>query len=177
VKSGSQCHRVLAVLADYKPHTVPEIHRKAGTMRLNSRIAELRDRYGYDIACEHVSRRKGAAAYRYKLSPPAWGPLPPELAELRQQREQAAAFDPTAVPWDNVAPRRPEEKFRIYALRDGDQLDLIATCATPAAVGVALVTLGSEGEFKEAAVGILDSNGTDERPGKWLVSPWEARVR
>jgi hypothetical protein len=175
MKSGSQCHRVLAVLADGKRHTVPTIHRKAGTMRLNSRIAELRDRYGYDIACTHDGRRgrKGAAAYGYTLL--GGPPLPEDISQALSAA--LSAEDEPSVPWDNVAPRRPEEKFRIYALRDGDQLDLIATCATPAAVGVALVTLGSEGEFKEAAVGILDSNGTDERPGKWLVSPWEARVR
>jgi hypothetical protein len=177
VKSGSQCYRVLAVLADYKPHTVPEIHRKAGTMRLNSRIAELRVRYGYNIACEHVSGRRGAAAYRYKLSPPAWGPLPPELAELRQQREQAAAFDPTAVPWEDVAPRRPEERYRIYRLTDGDERELLATCETPAAVGVALCTLAEEGEFKRSAVGVLDTGGTDEKPGHWVINPWEGRTR
>lgn len=38
----SQCSRILAVLADRRPHTVTEIHKRAGTSRLNSRVAELR---------------------------------------------------------------------------------------------------------------------------------------
>lgn len=51
----SQCARVLAVLSDGRPHTMTEIHRRAGTMRLNSRVAELRKR-GYPIApCKRVN--------------------------------------------------------------------------------------------------------------------------
>jgi len=38
----SQCDRVLAVLRDGRKHTIEEIHERAGTMRLNSRVADLR---------------------------------------------------------------------------------------------------------------------------------------
>jgi hypothetical protein len=40
----SQCDRVLAVLVDELPHDIHEIHERAGTMRLNSRISDLRKR-------------------------------------------------------------------------------------------------------------------------------------
>jgi hypothetical protein len=63
----SQCGRVLALLADGRRHTVPEIHERCGTMRLNSRVAELRTR-GYDIECVRVPG-KGAASYAYQLVP------------------------------------------------------------------------------------------------------------
>ncbi len=49
-KRPSQCDRVLAVLIDGQPHSVTEIHDRAGTMRLNSRVAELRER-GHEILC------------------------------------------------------------------------------------------------------------------------------
>ena len=44
----SQCARVLAVLKDGQPKTIQEIHARAGTMRLNSRMSDLR-KQGYDI--------------------------------------------------------------------------------------------------------------------------------
>jgi hypothetical protein len=44
----SQCSRVLQVLRDHKPHSIEEIHQRAGTMRLNSRISDLRN-MGYFI--------------------------------------------------------------------------------------------------------------------------------
>ena len=46
---------------------------------------------------------------------------------------------------------------------EGRTRDLIATCATPEAVGVALVTLGREGEWNECPVGILDTEGETRR--------------
>jgi Helix-turn-helix domain len=45
----SQCSRVLNVLRDHKPHSIQEIHERAGTMRLNSRISDLR-KFGFNIA-------------------------------------------------------------------------------------------------------------------------------
>lgn len=62
----SQCGRILAVLRDGRVHSVPEIHRLAGTSRLNSRVAELRRR-GLDIVCSRVEGKKGAEAYAYQL--------------------------------------------------------------------------------------------------------------
>ena len=58
---------------------------------------------------------------------------------------------------------------------EGRTRDLIATCATPEAVGVALVTLGREGEWDECPIGILDTQG--ETGQKWLVRPWLPSAR
>ena len=79
--------------------------------------------------------------------------------------------------WDDVAPRCPEERFRLYRLCPGDtEPELIATCGTPEAVGVALVTLGREGQWDplsgDCAVGILDTEGETGR--KWIIRPWLA---
>jgi DnaJ-class molecular chaperone len=81
----------------------------------------------------------------------------------------------------------------------------IATCATPEAVGVALVTLAREGEWSECPLGLLDSEppcetcgGTGEDmnwlegvmvrchkckgsgiklTGTWLITPWLPSAR
>jgi hypothetical protein len=58
---------------------------------------------------------------------------------------------------------------------EGRTRELVATCATPEAVGVALVTLGREGEWSDCPIGLLDSQG--EKGQKWLVSPWERSPR
>ncbi len=58
---------------------------------------------------------------------------------------------------------------------EGRTRDLIATCATPEAVGVALVTLGREGEWDECPIGVLDTQG--ETGKKWLVKPWLPSAR
>ena len=64
-RPDSQCGRVLALLRDGQIHSVPEIHERCGTMRLNSRVAELRTR-GHDIECLRIPGR-GAASYAYRL--------------------------------------------------------------------------------------------------------------
>jgi len=58
---------------------------------------------------------------------------------------------------------------------EGRTTELVATCATPEAVGVALVTLGREHEWDECPVGILDTEG--ETGEKWLVRPWLPSAR
>jgi hypothetical protein len=58
---ASQCARILEVLGDRRPHRMEEIHARAGFMRLNSRISELRDR-GYGITCD-----KTGGEYVYTL--------------------------------------------------------------------------------------------------------------
>lgn len=64
---------------------------------------------------------------------------------------------------------------------EGRTRDLVATCATPEAVGVALVTLGREGEFDECPIGILDTMGyledVEVQGGKWIVKPWLPSAR
>ena len=51
----------------------------------------------------------------------------------------------------------------------------VATCESPEAIGVALVTLAREGEFSECQFGLLDRGG--EVNAKWLVLPWPATAR
>jgi hypothetical protein len=58
---------------------------------------------------------------------------------------------------------------------EGRALFLVATCGTPEAVGVALVTLGREGEWQDCQLGVLDSAGLKNE--KWLVVPWQASAR
>lgn len=68
------------------------------------------------------------------------------------------------------------EKRRCPACRgEGHVRQLVATCADPQAVGVALVELGREGEWSECPIGLLDTQG---EPGqKWLIRPWLPSAR
>jgi hypothetical protein len=96
-----------------------------------------------------------------------------------------------------------EERYRLYRLcpcaacngsgKDPDPIDgrtsmrcpdcrgegrireLVATATDPQSVGVAIITLGREGEWDECPIGILDTQG--ETGKKWLVSPWQPSAR
>lgn len=83
----SQTNRVLDVLKDGLLHPVPEIHERAGTMRLNSRVAELRKR-GHNIICVRQPGQTGAAAYAYQLLD---GQSPSPAVEERAAGPQPAA--------------------------------------------------------------------------------------
>jgi hypothetical protein len=52
-------------------------------------------------------------------------------------------------------------------------LELLATCATPEAVGVALVTLARETEWEDCPLGLMDRLPEPGEP-KWLIKPWLA---
>jgi hypothetical protein len=163
VKPGSQNARILRALADGSWHSVANIHRKAGTSRLNSRVSELR-KYGYVIEHDTVPGKVGSLGHRYRLL------NPPSATEL------AAIIDPASyvshgIPRDEV-PRDSTHRFRIYKMRY-DELILLATATTAEDVGVAIVTLGNEGEFAGGCLGILDTHGTDEAQGTWTVQPWD----
>lgn len=68
VARPSQASRVAQLLGDGRWHTASEIHRRCGTMRLNSRIAELRKTRGWEIVCEFIKgETRGPDAYRYRL--------------------------------------------------------------------------------------------------------------
>lgn len=76
---------------------------------------------------------------------------------------------------DVIAPRRREERYRIYRVRDGGAPELMATCRTRGSVGTTACRLGEEGEFDDACIGVLD--GMDHKKdgvwvGKWLILPW-----
>ena len=59
---------------------------------------------------------------------------------------------------------------------EGRTRDLVATCATPEALGVTLYTLALEGEFDECPIGILDRIPEPGNP-KWLIRPWLPSAR
>ncbi len=53
---------------------------------------------------------------------------------------------------------------------EGKIRERVAECDTPEDLGVAIVTLGREGEWAECPFGVLDTQGDVGQ--KWLVSPW-----
>lgn len=74
------------------------------------------------------------------------------------------------------SPLRHSEHVRCPECRgEGKVRELVATAGTPEAVGVALVTLGREGEWDECPVGVLDTEG--EKGQKWIVRPWLPSTR
>src|SRR3990167_5222389 len=65
-----------------------------------------------------------------------------------------------SLSWELVSGRDdPAQRFRIYCRDHAGELTLIATCGTPEAVGLAIITLGREHEFEDCALGILDVLG------------------
>ncbi len=58
---------------------------------------------------------------------------------------------------------------------EGRELQEVATCGTPEAIGVAIVTLAREGEWEECPFGLLDSQG--EKGKKWLLLPFRPSAR
>ena len=67
MKRASQCDRILEVLSDGEPHSMEEIHRRVGTCRLNSRIAELRERFKRLGIPKTITCDKGGGRYIYQL--------------------------------------------------------------------------------------------------------------
>ena len=68
-------------------------------------------------------------------------------------------------------------EFRCRDCRgEGRTRDLVATCASAEAVGVALVTLGREGEWDECPVGVLDTE-PEEGQAAWILKPWLPSAR
>ena len=163
IKPGSQNSRILRALAGGGWVSVAAIHRKAGTSRLNSRVSELR-KHGYEIEHETVPGKVGSLGHRYRLLNP---PSPMELARIIDPEGYVSPGIPRGeVPRDSI------HRFRIYRVRF-DELDLVATASTPEEVGVALCTLGDEKVFQGTCAGVLDTYGTDEVPGSWILDPFD----
>jgi hypothetical protein len=115
------------------------------------------------------------------------------------EHEESTESTPLGLEWEEVSGRGdPAQRFRLYRLcemvpltgrpmlrvqrgrcsacrGEGRTLELVATCASPEAVGTALVTLGREGEWAECPVGVLDTEG--ESGEKWIVTPWLPSAR
>lgn len=161
LKPNSQNARVLRVLSDGHWHTSSNLVRKTGAKRLNSRMSELR-RHGYEIEREVIPGKTGQLGHRYRMSNP-----PPTAAAAPGSRSRRRS-SPSSV----VAPRDMLHRYRIYR-QVFDEIALLATATTPEDVGVAIVTLGREGEFSGGCLGILDTHGSEEVPGTWIVQPWD----
>ena len=73
--------------------------------------------------------------------------------------------DYLAIGWRKCSDCRGEGRIR----------QEVATCESPEAVGVALVTLAREDEFAECPIGLLDRGG--EVGHKWLIRPWLPSAR
>jgi hypothetical protein len=58
---------------------------------------------------------------------------------------------------------------------EGRRLEVVATCGTKEAVGVALVTLASEGEWDECPFGLMFR--PEGETGRWLLKPWGPSAR
>lgn len=164
IKAQSQNARILRALADGRWHSVAQIHRRAGTSRLNSRVSELRSKHGFTIEHERLPGRNGALGHRYRLV------NPPPAAELK------ALFDPHPAPVLTLVrdeiPRNLEHRYRVYRMVY-DELELLGTASEPEEVGLVIIQLGEQGAFNHSCIGLLDTHGTDEEPGTWIVHPWD----
>jgi len=98
----------------------------------------------------------------------------PRLAQAVMEASRNVTAEPLS--WELVSGRDdPAQRFRIYCRDHAGELTLIATCGTPEAVGVAIITLGREHEFEDCALGILDVLG--EKGQRWILRPWEASAK
>lgn len=86
---------------------------------------------------------------------------------------------------DDIAPRVESQRYRIFRVKDGGEPEIVGTCATREAVGVAICAWGEEEMFLDYCLGVMDAldrweglpeHEGDERyghyVGKWLVLPW-----
>lgn len=96
--------------------------------------------------------------------------------KARRVRTGKAQPERIDLDWEEISGRNDErQRFRLYKVgRDGSP-ELVATTATPEGVGVAIVTLGREGEWENTCVGVLDSMG--EVGQKWLSNPFAPMMR
>lgn len=188
-ETTTQNSRIYEVLKDERPHSVPEIHARAGTSRLNSRISDLRrwlSPQGKTIVCERVKGRTGAAAYQYTIVPLD---LPPAVEEVEFNFADALREEgQLQLTTDEIAPRTEEERYRIFRVKDGGDPEILGTVATEEEIGPALCQWGREGELLDYCVGIqdardhwvgdqdhIDEEGYGHWVGKWLLLPWQAK--
>lgn len=170
VNADSQNGRILNVLRDGEWHSAAEIMLLANSGRLNSRISELRRRYGYVI--EHrigiAQHRDGAHQYRLGLGA---SPALPEFPSL-VTRTPRVTLDRDSIPRDDA------HRYRIYVLDENENLLLVGSAPTPTWLGVKLIELAETGQIERACVGILDSHGIDKKTatGRWLINPFNAKL-
>lgn len=76
------------------------------------------------------------------------------------------------VSWEDVSGRDdPKQRYRLYRLSATDEYPyLLGTCETEADVGVAVITMGREGQLRDSTLGILDTAG--EKGKRWVLNPF-----
>lgn len=159
VRPNSQAARILRVLADGKWHTAAKIERAAGKSRLSARVSELRRR-GFQIEHERVPGKAGLLGHRYRLLGK------PEIPEAPERPDELIRLDRNAIP------RTAEHRYRIYRQRY-DELELVATAENACELGKKLVEFGRAKQFVGSCVGVLDTFGTNEIQGDWVLDPFD----
>lgn len=77
------------------------------------------------------------------------------------------------IPIDTLYPIDEEHRYRIYARRGKDELEVLCATPTPGGIGVALVQMDEDARsigrrlVDQGAIGVLDV--IDRR---WIVMPW-----
>lgn len=171
IKPGSQGARILNALRDARWTSVAEVHRRAGTSRLNSRVSELRKR-GFTIEHRVVKgKARASLAHQYRLIDPPRVLPSPETPDGKGKIERDT-LDRDAIPRDKP------HRFRLYILDEKNKLELMATASTEEQVGVEICRLGRSGQIAKACVGLLDSYGLGNEifPGFWIVNPFDAKL-
>ncbi len=104
-------------------------------------------------------------------------PLPPEVQDPEQYRLYRLCPCVECNGTGKSLPGLPDPApVRCEICRgEGRTLDLVATCGSPEAVGVALVTLTGEGEWDECPFGLM--HRPEGETGKWLLKPWGPSAR
>lgn len=83
---------------------------------------------------------------------------------------------------DDLYPRDAEHRYRIYALRGKDDLEVLATSSTPGGIGMALVTLHEDEKARgqrladRGRIGVLDVLAGGPT-GEWILLPWVRRTK
>lgn len=84
--------------------------------------------------------------------------------------------DSFVVASETVWPRTMKERYGIFRVKDGGRPELMATCRTRGEIGAAIYKLGSEGEFDDYMLGVMDGRDHQDKNeqwvGKWIVTPW-----
>lgn len=115
----TQCDRVLEVLDDGLWHSIHEIHDRAGSMRLNSRVSELRARRGLDIQQrQQRDPRTGERVYGYQLLGPKVSAETPRAEAAAAGRVEPAWSDVQRWLHEESPASAAEQAFSVVA--DGD---------------------------------------------------------
>lgn len=96
---------LIALLADGRSRSVPEIHAVIGPCRLNSRAAEARKRLraqGRDLVCSRTPGVSGPEAYVYRIVD---GPLTERETSVGDEPGEATSHVPVSSRADDVTSR------------------------------------------------------------------------